>query len=71
MSQVAAAAYDPIFWSHHAMVDRLWQMWQGRHPGESPPREILDKALPPFGMTVRETLSVPALGYDYAIQAIQ
>ena len=24
MSAVSTAAYDPAFWSHHAMIDRLW-----------------------------------------------
>jgi len=27
---------------------------------------LLDQALPPFRMTVRQTLDVTALGYDYA-----
>jgi Polyphenol oxidase middle domain len=27
---------------------------------------VLDDALPPFRMTVRETLDVTQLGYDYA-----
>lgn len=22
---------DPIFWVHHAEIDRLWWLWQGRH----------------------------------------
>lgn len=66
MSQVDFAAYDPIFWAHHTMVDRLWRLWQTRHPGAGPPAVILDEALPPFRMTVRQTLSVTALGYDYA-----
>lgn len=66
MSQVPFAAYDPIFWAHHTMVDRLWRLWQLRHPGSGPPAELLGQALPPFNMTVAETLDVTALGYDYA-----
>jgi tyrosinase len=27
MLSVKAAAYDPIFWLHHANVDRLWTIW--------------------------------------------
>jgi tyrosinase len=49
------------------MIDRLWRLWQLRHPGSLPPASILDEALPPFRMTVRQTLSVTALGYDYAV----
>jgi tyrosinase len=67
MGQIAYAAFDPIFWAHHCMMDRLWRLWQLRHPGSDPPATILDQALPPFRMTVRQTLSVTALGYDYAV----
>ncbi|MBD0842926.1 MULTISPECIES: tyrosinase MelC2 [unclassified Streptomyces] len=24
---------DPVFWLHHAFVDKLWADWQRRHPG--------------------------------------
>ncbi|MDH5325610.1 MAG: tyrosinase family protein [Gammaproteobacteria bacterium] len=24
---------DPIFFMHHAQIDRIWAMWQQRHPG--------------------------------------
>ena len=66
MSDIAFAAYDPIFWAHHTMVDRIWRLWQLRHGDSSVPRSILNDALPPFQMTVAETLDVTALGYDYA-----
>ncbi|MEU0083435.1 tyrosinase family protein [Streptomyces sp. NPDC006274] len=23
---------DPVFWLHHAFIDRLWTQWQERHP---------------------------------------
>ena len=67
MAMVPFAAFDPIFWAHHTMCDRLRRLWQLRHPGARPPRAILDEALPPFRMTVRQTLDVTALGYDYAV----
>lgn len=66
MGRVATSAYDPIFWAHHCMIDRIWYLWQLDHPGATLPRRYLDLALPPFPMTVRETLDVTALGYDYA-----
>jgi tyrosinase len=28
---------DPIFWLHHANIDRLWTMWQRRNPKILPP----------------------------------
>jgi tyrosinase len=66
MTEIDFAAFDPIFWAHHAMVDRIWRLWQIRHGQPGPPRSLWDRALEPFGMTVRETLDVTRLGYDYA-----
>lgn len=66
MGGVASAAYDPIFWAHHSMIDRLWYLWQLQHPGAGVPARLLDRALAPFPMTVRDTLDVTRLGYDYA-----
>jgi tyrosinase len=66
MGDISTAAYDPLFWAHHCMIDRLWYLWQLRHPGAGVPAQLLDRALAPFPMTVRETLHVSQLGYDYA-----
>jgi tyrosinase len=67
MRDIRFAAFDPIFWAHHTMIDRLWRVWQLRHPNASPPASILDDPLPPFEQfTVRRTLDVTQLGYDYA-----
>jgi tyrosinase len=67
MSDIPFAAYDPIFWAHHTMIDRIWRLWQLRHPHASPPAELLSSPLPPFRMTVAKTLDVTSLGYDYAV----
>ena len=66
MSQVPLAAYDPIFWAHHAMIDRIWRMWQLRHPPPSFTADYVNTALRPFALTVAQVLNVRALGYDYA-----
>lgn len=66
VGEIPYAAYDPIFFAHHAMVDRIWRLWQLRHPTAVLPPELLTQALPPFPMTVAQTLNVSVLGYDYA-----
>jgi tyrosinase len=66
MSDQNYAAYDPLFWSHHAMVDRAWALWQNSPNGADPAPELLDIKLQPTGRTVREMLSINQLGYDYA-----
>lgn len=66
MSDPAWAAYDPVFWAHHCMVDRAWRIWQHHHPGAAPPGNYLDHGLRPRSITVRDVLDVKQLGYDYA-----
>ena len=29
MGMLAAAAFDPVFFAHHANIDRLWSVWSG------------------------------------------
>jgi tyrosinase len=67
MADISVAAYDPLFWAHHTMIDRVWELWQLRHPGAGPPASLLDRALAPFPLTVRATLDTSHLGYDYAV----
>ncbi len=45
MAQVTSAAYDPIFWFHHAMVDKVWFDWQTRHPSARISDHVLDSAI--------------------------
>lgn len=66
MAEIPFAAYDPVFFAHHVMIDRLWRLWQLRHPTAGVPAGLLDEALPPFNITVAQTIDVNALGYDYA-----
>jgi len=36
MDSIPCSPYDPIFWLHHANVDRLWAQWQDEgHSGEN------------------------------------
>jgi tyrosinase len=66
MGAVATAAFDPIFWAHHAMIDRLWYLWQLRHGVQTIPPDYLRRPLAPFPMTVEEVLDINLLGYEYA-----
>lgn len=66
MSNVGTAAFDPIFYAHHANIDRLWMMWQIQHGNSTIPSEWLDLALAPFPYTFRQVLNISTLGYEYA-----
>ena len=64
MANNLTAAFDPIFWAHHANVDRIWALWQGRHPGVDPPDP--GDVLPGVSSTVQDSLDFRKLGYEYA-----
>lgn len=70
MGENPFSAYDPIFWAHHCMIDRLWRMWQLRHPQVSFPRSVSEQVLEPFNVTAGEVLDPTALGYDYVSSTI-
>ncbi len=70
MGAVPSAGFDPIFWSHHCMIDRLWYMWQLEHPNALPPRNIMEESLPPSRLKVKDVLDIDELGYTYASDQI-
>jgi tyrosinase len=81
MSDPDTAALDPIFWLHHANIDRLWTAWNHGPPRRSDPKaaQWLDGpaaagqrafVMPrPDGTTwtyaPRDVLDIHALGYRY------
>jgi tyrosinase len=67
MGVIATAAYDPIFWAHHCMIDRVWYVWQLKNGVNNIPADYMDRILAPFRYTVRDVLDINALGYEYAV----
>jgi tyrosinase len=79
MSDPATAALDPIFWLHHANIDRLWEVWRHRDARNKNPtdRDWLNgptrrRSFALFGAdekdrpsNPKDVLSTTALGYDY------
>jgi tyrosinase len=65
MAQIPFAAFDPIFYSHHTMIDRVWWLWQLRH-GNSGILSLSNEVLAPFNLKVSDVLKIYDLGYDYA-----
>lgn len=70
MGTIATAAFDPIFWTHHCMIDRLWYLWQLRHGVFNIPPNHLGYTLEPFGLTVEQVLDIHQLGYEYSSSSI-
>jgi len=70
MGVVASSAFDPIFWSHHCMIDRIWYLWQLKNGVNTIPSDYLDKPLAPFALTVQGVLDINRLGYEYAASSV-
>ena len=69
MQDITTAAYDPIFFAHHAMIDRVWYLWQVNHGNGGIPADLLTETLMPFNKTTADVLDVQKLGYEYAASA--
>lgn len=69
MQDVTTAAYDPVFFAHHCMIDRVWYLWQTRHGNGGIPADLLSLPLTPFGQTFADVLDTQRLGYEYAASA--
>jgi tyrosinase len=74
MSAVSRAARDPIFWLHHANIDRLWDHWLNLGGGRTNPADaafldktytLADEADQTVTFKVRDVISSAALGYRY------
>lgn len=73
MSVNSASPNDPVFFLHHANVDRIWALWQGRtdidtsyKPTAEYPKNNVDDAMIPFEETPADVEDIEALGYRYA-----
>lgn len=68
---------DPVFWLHHCNVDRLWALWQCRHPGQGylpvsggPQGHNLNDNMVPWNVAgdqvkPSDVLDISNLGYAY------
>jgi tyrosinase len=68
MSRIPTAPADPVFWMHHANIDRLWWEWQQTHAGANPnligagpDSPVMD----PWAYTESQTRDITSLGYRY------
>jgi tyrosinase len=67
MGAVGWSSYDPIFYAHHCMIDRIWYLWQLEHGPTTGFEQLLDVPLAPFDLlSIKDVIDVRRLGYDYA-----
>ncbi|HEY0791684.1 MAG TPA: tyrosinase family protein [Chthoniobacterales bacterium] len=57
---------DPIFWLHHANIDRLWKVWEGKNPTDAAwVNHTMRYGVTMPAWKVEQTLSTEAIGYRY------
>jgi tyrosinase len=65
MNNTSVSPTDPIFWLHHAEVDRLWEIWRQANPAAAPRLNGNDRTMDPWPESYDDLLDVAALGYAY------
>jgi tyrosinase len=73
--QLSTSPNDPVFFLHHANVDRLWGVWQRMHPQAEPYLPVgagtkyeEDKPMPVFPAKPTGLLDHHSLGYGYEVE---
>lgn len=65
MNNTMSSPTDPIFWLHHAEVDRLWHIWQQANSSAEPRLSGSDRIMDPWGESYDDLLDTEDLGYVY------
>jgi len=65
MGGILTAPADPIFWMHHAEIDRIWSEWQSANPGQNPNLTGSAAIMDPWSENETATRDITALGYTY------
>ena len=64
MSSAHTSPADPVFWLHHANLDRLWWVWYNSAAGNHQ-NPAIGGALAPWAYTEPDTRDITPLGYEY------
>ncbi len=70
MSNVPIAPADPMFWMHHAEIDRLWWIWQQTN-SDQPELSGADAVLDPWPEQVSEVLKIDTGSHPYSYDRTQ
>lgn len=65
MGGIPTAPADPVFWMHHAEIDRIWAEWQAANPGQNPSLAGAAAIMDPWPENEEATRDIAALGYTY------
>ncbi|WP_157537503.1 tyrosinase family protein [Kitasatospora azatica] len=65
MSDLMTAAADPLFYMHHANIDRLWWTWHPTHQNENPTLNGDNAVMDPWRVTELTTRDIANFHYSY------
>jgi tyrosinase len=65
MGSIPTAPADPVFWMHHAEIDRIWSVWQTANSGQNPALTGAAAIMDPWPETEVDTRDITALGFAY------
>jgi len=64
MSDASVSPADPVFWLHHANLDRLWWDWYNSAAGNHQ-NPVIAGQISPWTYTEADTRNIISLGYKY------
>jgi len=64
MSDASISPADPVFWLHHANLDRLWWGWYNSAAGNHQ-NPVIAGQISPWTYTEADTRNIISLGYEY------
>jgi len=76
MGRLDRSPNDPLFWMHHANIDRIWTVWRDQNPQEICPKPWRDEVISGFvdangrqapSTTAAQTLNTSSFGYGYGV----
>lgn len=67
MNDIMVSPADPLFWMHHAEIDRIWSVWQANpaNAAKAPALAGANAVMDPWAETAAQLKSIAALGYSY------
>lgn len=65
MNNTRTSPTDPMFWLHHAEIDRLWQVWRQTNSTPRPRLTGADLIMDPWAEAYDDLVDIAALGYAY------
>jgi tyrosinase len=65
MNNTSTSPTDPMFWLHHAEIDRLWHIWRQTNAAPAPLLSGAELIMDSWAESYIDLLDIAALGCAY------